>query len=73
MPSFKMERLQVGQVWDFPTTTTITWQFRGTPKWLSLSLLLSEWFRYLFPSEDQQVGGFLCDLTASEDFTQNSL
>lgn len=66
-----MEWLQVGQVWDFPTT--ITWQFRGTPKWFGLSLLLSKWFRYLFPSEDQQVGRFLCDLTASENFTQNSL
>lgn len=53
-------------LWPIPSGALTAWQFRGTPKWLSLSLLLSKWVRYLVPTEDPQVSRLLWDLTASE-------
>jgi len=57
--------MTVFMLWPIPSAALTAWQFRGTPKWLGLSLLFSKWLRYLLPIEDQQVSGLFWDFTAS--------
>lgn len=72
-PPMQILLITVFMLWPIPSGALTAWQFRGTPTWLSLSLLLSKWVRYLVPTEVQQVSRLLWDLTASENFTGNSL